>query len=59
MFGSYRVYTSSQAASFQPRKIDSNGSEIQGMIHSGATVGYKSTGYQPDVLIPSKGAGVS
>jgi aryl-alcohol dehydrogenase-like predicted oxidoreductase len=35
------------------------GSEIQGMIHGGATVGYKPAGYQPDVLIQSAGGGVS
>ncbi|KAB8332165.1 aldo/keto reductase [Scytonema tolypothrichoides VB-61278] len=35
------------------------GSEIQGMIHGGATVGYKPAGYHPDVLIQSTGAGVS
>jgi aryl-alcohol dehydrogenase-like predicted oxidoreductase len=35
------------------------GSEIQGMIHGGATVGNKPTGYYPNVLIESAGAGVS
>ncbi|MBD1850088.1 aldo/keto reductase [Cyanobacteria bacterium FACHB-502] len=35
------------------------GSEIQGMIHGGATVGQKPTGYYPNVLFESGGAGVS
>ncbi len=35
------------------------GSEIQGMIHGGATVGQKPTSYYPNVLFESGGAGVS
>ncbi|MEA5564891.1 aldo/keto reductase [Anabaena sp. UHCC 0399] len=35
------------------------GSEIQGMIHGGVTVGSKPIGYKPDVLIQSMGGGVS
>ncbi len=35
------------------------GSEIQAMIHGGATVEYKHSGYDPDVLIQSKGADMS
>jgi aryl-alcohol dehydrogenase-like predicted oxidoreductase len=35
------------------------GSEIQGMIHGGATVGNKPAGYNPDILIQSAGTGVS
>jgi aryl-alcohol dehydrogenase-like predicted oxidoreductase len=35
------------------------GSEIQGMIHGGATVGNKPAGYYPNLLIESAGAGVS
>lgn len=34
-------------------------SEIQGMIHGGATVGVKPAGYYPEILIQSSGAGVS
>ncbi|BAU10329.1 aldo/keto reductase [Leptolyngbya sp. NIES-3755] len=33
--------------------------DIQGMIHGGASVGLKPTGYQPDVLIQAAGAGVA
>lgn len=35
------------------------GSEIQGMIHGGKTVGLKPGGYYPNLLIKSAGAGVS
>jgi hypothetical protein len=35
------------------------GSEIQGMIHGGVTVGNQPTGYAPTVLIQSAGAGVA
>lgn len=35
------------------------GHEIQGMIHGGVPVGLKPTGYHPDVLIQSGGAGVA
>ncbi|MBW4558124.1 MAG: aldo/keto reductase [Trichormus sp. ATA11-4-KO1] len=35
------------------------GSEIQGMIHGGVTVGSKPAGYQTDVLVQSTSAGVS
>lgn len=33
--------------------------QIQGMIHGGATVGTKPSGYYPEVLIQSSGAGVA
>lgn len=33
--------------------------DIQGMIHGGATVGLKPTGYVPDVLIQAAGGGVA
>jgi hypothetical protein len=35
------------------------GSEIQGMIHGGASVGRKPSGYAPNHLIQADGAGVS